>query len=305
MKKIISVLLSAVILFGLCLPSYADTADTDGRLNFEYGDYVISYRIFEAEGEKKGSVFMIHGFALSSVCFEPLASRLAANGYECVLADLPDFGYSSRESYSTEKLPREDIMHELMLYLSDEPWYVAGHSMGGYIALALAEKYPESVKNLLLYGTAGNDGVSDSLNALMTNRAFVSVMGRLMQAMGGCRPLVRALWYVATGDFSFAMNYDIAKITEPFAIAGTGEGALYSFSMLPATDFDAVKNMPAILYINGSKDNVISQTDKDKLREYLPQGSVNLVCEGGAHLFIETHADYTAENTLAFLLTNQ
>ena len=145
-KKLLAVLLSVLLLCGAVTPAFAATETPfDNSEFFTTGDYEIHYRVFAA-AEPKGQIFMIHGFALSSYCFAALAERLQAAGYTCVIADLPDFGYSTRETEETNKLPREDIMHELMCALSDEPWYLAGHSMGGYIALALAQKYPESVK---------------------------------------------------------------------------------------------------------------------------------------------------------------
>ena len=308
MKKITALLLSVVLLASFMLPAFAAGTDIvtpyeDSRF-FEYGEYTVHYRVLEAENPV-GQVFMIHGFALSSYCFTPLAAILQANGYTCVLADLPDFGYSSRETASTQKLPREEIMHALMKYLSDDPWYLAGHSMGGYIAIALAQKYPEDVKNLLLYGTAGNEPDTSSMTALMNNRAFISVMGPLMEIAGRSTLLVKLLLTVALGDIAYVRNYDISKITDPYKIKGTGAGALYSFSMLPDTDFDRLGELSPILYINGSKDNVIPAADREKFRMYLPEGSRDIVVDGGAHMFIENRAQETAQATLEFLAENR
>ena len=143
MKKLFALILTVVMLFTAAIPAFAayETPFEDSKF-FEYGDYSIHYRVFEAEDEE-GQIFMIHGFALSSYCWTELAVRLQAEGYTCVLADLPDFGYSTRDTAGMEKLPREEIMHALMESLSDEPWYVAGHSMGGGIALNMATLYKD------------------------------------------------------------------------------------------------------------------------------------------------------------------
>ncbi len=303
MKKIIALILSLVLTVSLAVPAFAayETPFEDSKF-FEYEEYSIHYRVFEAENEV-GQIFMIHGFALSSYCWVELASRLQANGYTCVLADLPDFGYSTRETASTNKLPREEIMHELMLYLSDEPWFVAGHSMGGYIAQAVAEKYPESVINLLLYGTGGNNN-SPEMAALMGKDIFVSVMGPLMQLMTRFDFLVKLFLQMGLNDSEYAASYDISKITEPIRIDGTGKGACYSFSMLPNTNYEAIKNGKPVLFVNGSADSVIPDTSKNSIREVLPEGSVDYVVEGGGHMFIENLADETAEVTLSFLAKN-
>ncbi len=303
MKKILAFVLSLTMLFSLAIPAFASyETPFEDSLFFEYEDYSIHYRVLEAE-EEKGQIFMIHGFALSSYCWVELATRLVAEGYTCVLADLPDFGYSTRETMSTEKLPREDIMHALMTELSSEPWYVAGHSMGGYVAQALAAKYPDSVINLLLYGTGGNDN-DPSMTALMGNDYFVALMGPLMQLMTRFDFLVKLFLQMGLNDKEYAANYDIAKITEPLRIDGTGKGACYSFSMLTNTDYEALKNGNPVLFVNGSEDSVIPDASKNSIREALPEGSVDAVVEGGGHMFIENMADEVAEITLSFLKAN-
>ena len=307
-KRILAALLAALLAVMCALPAFAEEGAPEKPFeNSEFytvGDVTLHYRVLPAAGEEKGRIFMIHGFALSGVCFELLAAELTAGGYTCVLADLPDFGWSSRETDQGELRPREELMYELMTHISGEPWYVAAHSMGGYIALALAEKYPESVKNLLLYGTSGNDGAGDARGALMRNKTFVSVMGPMMEAMGRCKPLVRLLYIAACQDVGFAMRYDVEKITAPYAIKGTGAGALLNFSLLPVTNYEAVRGMAPILFVNGSRDSVIPQADKEKLRGYLPEGSRDVVIEGGGHMAIETHAAEIGALTLDFMAEN-
>ena len=300
-KKLLSVLLSIVLLICAVSPVFA-AAETpfDNSSFYEIGDYSIHYRVFKAENQK-GQIFMIHGFALSSYCFQALAERLQAAGYTCVIADLPDFGYSTRETEQTNKLPREDIMHSLMVSLSDEPWYVAGHSMGGYIAIALAQKYPESVKNLLLYGTAGNEGTTSIRQKLMSNPTFLKVMGKFLEVIARMTALVRLLLLAATEDLQFTKDYDLHYITDPYTVAGTGRGALINFTMLPETDFTAVESMPPILYVHAANDTVIAKRDVKKLSDHLPEGSTEVMMASGGHLFIESRADKTAEITVEFL----
>ena len=303
MKKIVSVLLCVVMLCGLCLPALAAGAEdlpyADSAF-FEYGEYTIHYRVKEA-ASPKGQIMMLHGFAESTYCWENLSAILVENGYTCVLADLPDFGYSSRETKETDKLPREEIVHALMTALSDQPWYLAGHSMGGYVALSVAEAYPESVKNLLLYGTSGNDGVPEIAQQMMSNDAIISVMGPFMELMGRNPFVVRLLLAVAIQDRDYVMHYDAEAIMAPFRIKGTGVGAIYNFSMLKLTDYEKVAQMDPILFMNGDKDKVIADSARVNLRASLPEGSVDYIVEGGGHMFIENRADEAARVTLAFL----
>ncbi len=307
-KKIISLMLAMLMLFSLTLPVLAGEAESEKPFEnsefFTYEDLKIHYRVFKAENEK-AKIFMIHGFALSSYCWEELATKLCAEGYTCVAADLLDFGYSTRETADMTLYPREDIMHALMMNISDEKWYVAGHSMGGYIALALAEKYPESVKNLLLYGTACNMGVPESVNLMMKSQTLAPIMAKFMECFAHFDFIVKAFLKMGLCDDEYAQNYDLSKITEPLRISGTGMGAICSFTMLPETNLEKVEEMSPILYINGDKDFVIQESARKTLREHLPDGSVDVTVNGGGHMFIENYADETAKTTLEFLCVNK
>ena len=307
LHRALVLLLSLALLLTLCVPVFALGAqrlDPDQPFEdsafFDYESYRIHYRVFPAENAKD-QIFMIHGFALSSYCFVALAEELVQAGYTCVLADLPDFGYSTRETQDTVKLPREEIMHALMQSLSDKPWFVAGPSMGGYVALGLAESYPESVKNVLLYGTCGNDGAPDFAVKLMENDVWCSLIGPMMETAGKSKLLVRLLYVFACNSFSYAMHYDASKITDPYYIKGTGTGAIRNFTMLPKTNYDFVRTMPPILFVNGDHDYVITDSNRKNIRAALPEGSVDYVVKGAGHMVIETHAAETARVTVDFL----
>ena len=304
MKKLIALLLCCALLGGLCLPAFAAAATEDlpyaDSAFFEYGEYTLHYRVKEAAAPR-GQIMMLHGFAESTYCWENLAAILVENGYTCVLVDLPDFGYSSREDKETNKLPREELIHALMTALSDEPWYLAGHSMGGYVALSVAESYPDSVKNLLLYGTSGNDGVPEIAQQMMSNDLLISLMGPFMELMGRNPLMVRLLLAVAIQDIDYVLHYNVEAIMAPFRIKGTGAGAIYNFSMLKLTDYEKVAQMSPILFMNGDKDKVIADSARVNLRASLPEGSVDYVVQGGGHMFIENMADEAARVTLAFL----
>lgn len=307
-KRFLAALLTLVLLLSLATPAFAlferqrlDPAHPfDNSAFCTVGDYKIHYRTFPAS-PSKGQIFMIHGFALSSYCFVALAEELVAAGYTCVLADLPNFGYSTRETADTEKLPREDLMYAVMESISTDPWYVAGHSMGGYVALALGTKYPAAVKNLLLYGTAGNDGAAGAAKAVMENDLLLRSMGTILETAAKSKTLIRLLYIVACNSISYALHYDVDKITDPYYIKGTGEGALRNFSMLPPTDYAAVRQMPPILFVNGDRDFVITDGARKNLRAALPQGSEDYVVKGGGHMCIETHAAEVAAVTTAFM----
>ncbi|MBR4745066.1 MAG: alpha/beta hydrolase [Oscillospiraceae bacterium] len=306
MKRITSILLCIVLTAAFALPAFSAQTDAlpyDDSAFFEYGDYTIHYRVQRAEPEK-GRILFLHGFLASTACWEELSAIMTENGYTCVLMDLPDFGYSSRETAQMERVAREDIVYALMTELSDEPWYLAGHSMGGYTALAVAQKYPESVRNLLLYSTAGNNGIFDLIAPLTKNSFITRILGGMIDKIGVTPTLVKLIMAYATQDDEFVANYDLEKLMAPYRIEGTGAGILRSLSTHTKTDYDAVRQMNPILWINGDRDFVCPEKERMNLRAALPSESVEIRLKGAGHMLIENRAEEVAALTLDFLEKN-
>ena len=308
MKKITALFLSIIMIFALMIPAFAvtETPYSDSEF-FEYEDYTVHYRQWKAENPK-GQIIMLHGFAHTTYCWHNMAEILVDNGYTCVLVDIPNFGYSSRDTMEMERLPREEIIHALMTYLSDDKWYVAGHSMGGFIAESIYDNYPESVNNILLYGTTGNINTPE-MSAIAGNATLIRLVVPLLKRLAKSdRNILDKIIKVAVKfcffDNEYFADYDYSEIVESFKREGTGEGIFYSFSMLTDTNYEAIKNGPAVLYINGSKDYVIKKDAVATLLENLPENSTYYVVEGGGHLFIENYAEEAAAVTLEFLSKN-
>ena len=152
MKKIISIIcVIAVIFSSLTVFSFAGNEDfkpyDDSRF-FEYGDYEIHYRVVPAEGEMKGRIMMLHGFLCSTYAWRNMAEILSEEGYECVMAEI--------------------LITELMKSIAPmDEWIIAGHSMGGGVAVNIAINNP--VKNLLLYCPAPQSEFPDAMEGLMTS----------------------------------------------------------------------------------------------------------------------------------------
>ena len=118
MKKLISILCVFAVIFSACsvfaFASDAETLPYENSRYYEIGDYSIHYRVFPADGERKGRIMMLHGFLCSTYAWRNMVPILNEAGYECVLADLPNFGFSTRETKDMEIIDREDIIIDLM-----------------------------------------------------------------------------------------------------------------------------------------------------------------------------------------------
>ena len=93
----------------------------------------------------KGSgpcVFLLHGFGMDSRIWKEVLP--AFGGCTVIRMDLPGFGKSEvLESYDLEQLAR--LVYRVLSAERIEKCLLFGHSMGGYIALAFADRWPEKL----------------------------------------------------------------------------------------------------------------------------------------------------------------
>jgi 3-oxoadipate enol-lactonase len=90
---------------------------------------------------------LIHGFPLDHTIWAPLFPLLIPEA-RIITPDLRGFGRSSvpEETYNMDQLA--DDIAGLLDHLQIERAVVVGHSMGGYVSLAVAQKYPSRLSGL-------------------------------------------------------------------------------------------------------------------------------------------------------------
>lgn len=94
-------------------------------------------------------VVLLHGFCENRTIWDNTAATLSKN-HRVVCVDLPGFG----ESVSEEKFDMEYIaekVYGLLQKIKIKECVLIGHSMGGYVSLAYAEKHPKLLKGLGLF----------------------------------------------------------------------------------------------------------------------------------------------------------
>ncbi len=110
-------------------------------------------------------IVLLHGWPLDRSLWSDVAADLVFGGFRVVCPDLPGFGGSPAappEHWSVEAFA--DEVADLIDTMSDAPVPVAGHSFGGYVALALADAHADRVAGLgLVASRTGAD--SDAARA--------------------------------------------------------------------------------------------------------------------------------------------
>ncbi len=103
-------------------------------------------------------VLLVHGFAEDGAVWDEVAAGLES-GCRVLVPDLPGSGRSSLPVEETSMESLAAALKELLDKEGIDRCVMIGHSMGGYVMLAFAERYPES---LLAFGFFSSTAYADS-----------------------------------------------------------------------------------------------------------------------------------------------
>ena len=103
---------------------------------------------FSTKGKGTAVVFL-HGFLENSTMWDSIADILSKNN-RVICIDLLGHGQTECIGYLHSMEDMADAVTAVLKYLRVRRSIVIGHSMGGYVALAFAEKNPKKIKGLCL-----------------------------------------------------------------------------------------------------------------------------------------------------------
>ncbi|RMZ58133.1 alpha/beta hydrolase [Chryseobacterium nematophagum] len=105
---------------------------------------------FEKKGSGKETLVLLHGFMENLSIWNDLEMHLSKD-FSLLKIDLPGHGKSDilAEVHTMELMAQE--VKKVLDTQNLEKIHLLGHSMGGYVSLAFAEKYPEKLKSLTLF----------------------------------------------------------------------------------------------------------------------------------------------------------
>jgi pimeloyl-ACP methyl ester carboxylesterase len=251
-------------------------------------------RIRTFEGGEGPPLLLVHGLGGAAWNFSELAPLLP--GRRLIIPDLPGHGASSPLPAPT-LTGFADVLAELL----DEPVDVLGHSMGGVVALRLAERYPSLVRRLVLAAAAG---ISSSTRVAELTIALTGIVqpGRIAGRRVGRVARSRRLRKFVFGGFEVA-NPDL--LTER-AVHGFLRGPTMHTDTLgaglalvaddPRLDLDRVRCPVLVLW--GARDKQVPLEDGFEYARRL--GAPLRVIADCGHLLIGERPEVCARAVLEF-----
>jgi pimeloyl-ACP methyl ester carboxylesterase len=243
------------------------------------------------------AIVMVHGLAGSLHNFTyGLASPLAKN-HRVICVDRPGCGYSVRASHANQSLEAQaDTLVELLDHLGIDSAIFVGHSLGGAISLALAQRHPQRVKALALIAPLTR--LPDETATVFKPLDIASPFGRFFLG-----------WTLAVPGTIYRMNASLKFIFGPekapadFAIRGGGILSLKPQTFITASsDLTQAKlSMPSIEegYVNmktpihvlyGREDRILSsKLNGEDMVNRVPGLQLTLV--SGGHMLPVTQVE--------------
>ncbi len=106
--------------------------------------------IFYTDEGKGKAIVLLHGFTESLRIWKAFSTALSAK-YRVIAIDLPGHGKSESVSGVHTMELQADVVCAVLKRLRIGKCLMIGHSMGGYVALAFAAKYPKRLKGFGLF----------------------------------------------------------------------------------------------------------------------------------------------------------
>lgn len=195
-------------------------------------DNFLHFREYSLTNKPRGNVLMIHGFAASTFSFRHNISVFLENSYRVVLVDLPGFGYSMRKkNLDTSAQARAKLLWKFIFSLSTEKqdlkWIIMGHSMGGEIALYMAQENPKKVEKLFLIAPAINTNNKNFFQWIAYIPFFSKILKSILYSKIQDKETFAKILYSAyrTEPF-YPLEEEILGYQQPLLLPGTVENAL-------------------------------------------------------------------------------
>jgi pimeloyl-ACP methyl ester carboxylesterase len=228
--------------------------------------------MYTDEGQGKPLVF-VHGFPLSRGAWQKQVEALKSV-YRVIAPDLRGLGESEAPAGTNTMSQMADDILALLKHLNTGPVVLCGHSMGGYVVLAFARKYPDILRGLVLVDTKAG---ADSAEAAAGRRATAEKV-----KAEGVRVVVDAM----APKMLAATNTDqsMARSVRGFMEHTRPEGVIGSLLGMAerdeSTQFLSQINVPTLI-IAGADDTVIPPAESEKMASAIKAARLEVIPNAG------------------------
>ena len=227
-------------------------------------------------------LLLVHGLFTDHRAWMPVAQRLAQH-YRVIVPDLPGAGASEKPTrYPFTRDALADTLCDLLAGVAAPRAHVAGHGLGGLIALTLAADRPESVERLVLVSTVA----VEAPQSFRTRLAVVPVLGPFVFKQVYGRSVLHG--YFRGDVFAPGFRFDSALLDDWYETFNLPEARECQWRMLTRAQADVAALGPRLpkvraptLVLWGDRGPRAPLTLGQRLAHELPAGRLEVIAGSG------------------------
>jgi len=245
-------------------------------------------------------VLLIHGFPLSRRMWEPQLSGLASKA-QIIAPDLRGYGQSNALELAPDMQPyrmeafAQDCANLLEDLHIDQPVVLCGLSMGGYIAFAFYQHYPQLVRGMILAATRAG---ADSFETKTNRDKSVELV-----TLKGPIPIIEGMLPKLLAPKTYTDHPEIVEKVRSVLADATTEGIIGSLLGMKERE-DSTPMLSQItcptLVIAGAEDQIIPTSEAKSMEANLPNTRLVILDEAG-HLLNLEQPDHFNNTVIDFL----
>lgn len=232
--------------------------------------------------EGKGdAVLLLHGYLETLEVWDEFAEALRAH-YQVIRLDLPGHGFSGTRTDINTMEFMAAVAKEVVDLAGAHKVHVVGHSMGGYVALAFAEQFPEQTESLCLFHSTPYADTPEKKEKRQKEIVFIQA-GKLNLLLDMQMEQVFADENVKRFSHKIADLQGCSLTMEP-------EGVIASIRGLAGRENKEafLKSFSApLLFVFGAHDNFISNEVAARMEQDYPQAKLCKLAQSGHCGFVE------------------
>ncbi len=252
------------------------------------------------KGSGDRTIILVHGLGGGAFTFRNNINALADRGYKVYAIDLKGFGLSEKvigSDYSHSEQAK--ILLDFMEQKGIDKATVAGHSMGGRVALIAYDMKPQNFESIILIDSAGLENNSPAFyNALITQPIVDILYYNIFVREKNFRKFLSSAFY--NSDFVSPEVTDL--YLESFKIKDSNKAFLSILKSNSSYDIEAALkkvNIP-VLVLWGRQDGWISLESAYRFNSLI-SGSELAVIDSAGHVSMEEQPEAVNDKILEFL----
>jgi pimeloyl-ACP methyl ester carboxylesterase len=232
-----------------------------------------------AEAGTGPAIVMIHGFGAAIDWWDEIAPALATD-HRVIRIDLIGHGGTAAPA-SGYTIPRQaELVAAVLDRLGVERVTVIGHSMGGEVATALAEKNPARIAAMILIDSPPTAGTTFTV---MTDAAMTPVLGELLSHFETDDAIRRGLAQGFAPGFPVPEKFvaDLKQLTYTAFRRAHEDSIAYRTAKPTNERLAALTPVPPLLALTGTEDAIVPP-EHEKYFAQVPGAKIVMI-EGSVH----------------------